>query len=194
MMTDDKTDNVLFQNKYTDDMLFEEIQKMHPPRVGRIMLIVCGIVLIVSVGLMVISYYLQGTEGLDVWNLFPLILLPLIFLLYRQKMITFVVPGSLTVGMGGGKFVVQINGISTIRIENFETRRSKYGYGVKYNDKKSYIVGDADEGVWIELKNGDAFLISSRRAKELEKVLRGQMGTRKVKGRGQPDDDTSETE
>ena len=162
-------------------MLFEEIQKMHPPRVGRIMLTVGGIVAVVCFGLLAISYYLEGAAGLDAWNLIPLILLPLIFLMYRQKMVTIVAPGSLTVGMGGGKYIVQINGISTVRIETFETRRSKYGYGVKYNDKKSYIAGDADEGIWIELKNGDAFLISSRRSKELEKAIRSQMVVKKTK-------------
>lgn len=158
-------------------MLFEETQKIVPERSKRVLMIACIIIFASYIISMLILYYDGGFSAADTFRFFPIMIVVVFIILFTQKLTVSVTSESLTI-TGGKKRVIPISEIKSVRIERFGKITWKYGNGAKYNGKRSYIAGDAEEGVWIELKNGDPFLITSKRTNELERVLKDAIGSR----------------
>jgi len=109
------------------------------------------------------------------WTLF----LILFYLgLNRSKLVTEVQPGELRFKLLAQRYTIELKGVQSVKIVNFDPVRDWGGYGRRQTSRgRAYIAG-GNRGVELEFNIGGVVLVGTERPAELAKVLREQSAVR----------------
>jgi hypothetical protein len=136
------------------------------------MLIAYAIILTVFIALLIVLYGGDAFSWLEkrVYIISVLIFFPLFILTMRlYKLETTVTHESVTVKVGWRKRIVPISSIESVGMETFPSRKW-LGY-VRYKGNMCFIAEGANRGLWIEVKDGKSFMVSSARPEEFERAV-----------------------
>jgi hypothetical protein len=100
---------------------------------------------------------------------FPVVLFVFLLIIARYRLYTSVTYDSVTVKMIWRRRVVTISNIESVAVERFEMRKWQ-GY-IRYRGSWCYISNAADKGLWITLKKGKPFMVSSATPEEFERAV-----------------------
>ena len=119
---------------------------------------------------------------LIVWGIFWILFgvaLPLLF--YLLKLIVKVTDSGISIRYFPLlSRVIPLKDIKRIEVRQFRPFRDYGGRGIRFSSDKglAYFV-NGNQGVWIELKDGEKLLIGSQRAEELLDLIQRRQGKRK---------------
>ncbi|MDR0335232.1 MAG: hypothetical protein LBH69_05040 [Methanomassiliicoccaceae archaeon] len=160
-------------------MLHEEVMKICPTHIRYTFWMLFGVY--VATVIISVLLHLIGEGHYGILNAaFPILIIPVLFVvLATTKMSVSLTSDSLTIKNGwGAKRVVPVSSIRDARIEAYDSNKArmwKYGFNIRYGDARSYIAGDVMRGLWIELYNGEPFMVSSETPEQFESALRTAM-------------------
>jgi hypothetical protein len=149
-------------------MLYQETQKLYVKET-MLFLAILYIILFILYAIQGAQSWRSGYMSPSLLPFYPAAFLIVLFIISRYKVETSVTYDSLTIKYAWRKRTIPLSNIVAVDVERFRMRKWR-GY-VRYRGSWCYISNAADKGLWITLKKGKPFMVSSATPEEFARAL-----------------------